>query len=245
MMNVLFSITFATLLTRSSLVHAQVTSAFDNENTGFSCMPLVAEGYLVDNLCWDMPNHIAIDGADLANDPAAHSHKCMLLPQCVASGYSIITPDPDTGVYQLWANLSAVNASAYNFVSNSNKTNNFLVTVSATVCMDNKQLTGGNLFTMSDEFQTVTATVGLSGGGTNEVLETPPAEVNPELVPEVAPVPPNATDTNATAPEETPEAAPEATPEAGSAPPPGSDGCRLAFSYVFALVSIAVSMVVM
>ena len=34
-------------------------------------------GFLVDLFCWDMPNHIAIDGANLATNPAAHSVHCL------------------------------------------------------------------------------------------------------------------------------------------------------------------------
>ena len=34
-------------------------------------------GYLIDLFCWDMTNHIAVDGANLATNPAAHSVDCM------------------------------------------------------------------------------------------------------------------------------------------------------------------------
>jgi len=48
-------------------------------------------GYIVDNFCWDQPNNIAVDGADLKNDPSAHTVDCMTkLANCRNSGFGLL-----------------------------------------------------------------------------------------------------------------------------------------------------------
>ena len=57
-------------------------------------------GYIVDKFCWDKPNHIAIDGSDLANDPKRHTLHCLWeVPQCRNSGYFLLELDSPTKKY--------------------------------------------------------------------------------------------------------------------------------------------------
>jgi uncharacterized protein YejL (UPF0352 family) len=51
------------------------------------------EGYLADVLC--ATRGTALDGADMARHPEKHSVACLKEPQCVASGYGILTKGND------------------------------------------------------------------------------------------------------------------------------------------------------
>lgn len=59
----------------------------------------VQTGYIVDNLCWGQTNHIAFDQANLETHPEKHSLACMLMDQCVESGYSMLQ-QVDSGKYE-------------------------------------------------------------------------------------------------------------------------------------------------
>jgi len=65
------------------------------------------EGYLADQQCWDLPNHIGYDGANLNTDPNAHTTACVLLTACIGSNLYILQNQGTTDspnwmpVYQL------------------------------------------------------------------------------------------------------------------------------------------------
>lgn len=49
--------------------------------------PRAATGFVIDFECWNKPNHIAIDGADLVTEPEKHTAHCLLLSVCKKSGF--------------------------------------------------------------------------------------------------------------------------------------------------------------
>ena len=49
--------------------------------------PITYTGYLVDNYCWDKPNHVGLDGKNLELSPEKHMLQCLLVPKCKSSGY--------------------------------------------------------------------------------------------------------------------------------------------------------------
>lgn len=54
---------------------------------------LVAEeftGYVVDNYCWDKPNHQGIDGALLGTAPETHVLHCLTWTPCIPGGYTML-----------------------------------------------------------------------------------------------------------------------------------------------------------
>lgn len=55
-------------------------------------------GYLVDNYCWDKPNHRGIDGAYLGTAPETHVLHCLLVSFCKASGFAFLEKQSD-GTY--------------------------------------------------------------------------------------------------------------------------------------------------
>ena len=64
-------------------------------------------GYLVDSYCWNLPNRIALDGADLRTNPGAHTAHCMFdIPECKNNGYIMVKIPPAESQYQLEYTLS-------------------------------------------------------------------------------------------------------------------------------------------
>ena len=48
-------------------------------------------GFVVDLFCWDMPGHVAIDGADLDTSPEDHTVHCMRdIQQCRDNGFAVL-----------------------------------------------------------------------------------------------------------------------------------------------------------
>merc|ERR1712113_533995 len=47
-------------------------------------------GYVVDNYCWNKPNHVGIDGANLEFSPANHWLHCLTLSFCIPDGYVLL-----------------------------------------------------------------------------------------------------------------------------------------------------------
>jgi hypothetical protein len=97
-------------------------------------------GYIVDKFCWDKPNHIAIDGSDLANDPKRHTLHCLWeVPQCRNSGYFLLELDSPTKKYvkkytlDAASNTKAVALLEAMFKRDTGSGNNVKVTVSGTV----------------------------------------------------------------------------------------------------------------
>ena len=54
-------------------------------------------GYLIDNLCWNRPGHVAIDGAQLETRPQDHYLHCLLLSICKSDGYALLEEYDDAG----------------------------------------------------------------------------------------------------------------------------------------------------
>jgi len=48
------------------------------------------EGYIVDNFCWDKPNHVAIDGSPLGTNPGQHILHCLFCCSCPDNGFVIL-----------------------------------------------------------------------------------------------------------------------------------------------------------
>jgi len=105
------------------------------------CVEQTWEGYLVDNFCWEMDNHIAIDGADLVNSPQDHSKECLLLPECVASGYFLLTKKEDGTydvTYDYYYNFTQEqNALALEYIQASTKENDYYVRATGKNCAAN------------------------------------------------------------------------------------------------------------
>lgn len=51
---------------------------------------LSVQGYIVDNYCWNKPNHIGIDSAPLGTSPGAHVLHCLTCCGCPNEGYVIL-----------------------------------------------------------------------------------------------------------------------------------------------------------
>eukprot|EP00633_Aureoumbra_lagunensis_P010439 CAMPEP_0197340220 /NCGR_PEP_ID=MMETSP0892-20130614/45519_1 /TAXON_ID=44058 ORGANISM="Aureoumbra lagunensis, Strain CCMP1510" /NCGR_SAMPLE_ID=MMETSP0892 /ASSEMBLY_ACC=CAM_ASM_000538 /LENGTH=854 /DNA_ID=CAMNT_0042844893 /DNA_START=154 /DNA_END=2714 /DNA_ORIENTATION=- len=59
-------------------------------------------GFLIDILCWERDDHVAIDGAILDTNPEEHSIKCMRdVPECRENGHGILKPVSDGCGYDL------------------------------------------------------------------------------------------------------------------------------------------------
>lgn len=65
-------------------------------------------GYLVDLYCWNLPNRLALDGADLKTNPGAHTAHCMFdIPECKNNGYIMVKIPQGQSQYQLEYALSS------------------------------------------------------------------------------------------------------------------------------------------
>merc|ERR1719229_1151073 len=123
---------------------------FATSSVAQNCEEVSVEGYLIDNFCWDMPDHIAIDGSDLANDPQSHTRHCLFdIPQCVENGYGIIAKQDD-GTYDYQHRFNEEdNAKIVEYLADSSKIDDFLVTVEGIYCAEEdnfklKTLSDGN-----------------------------------------------------------------------------------------------------
>mmetsp|Transcript_117655 Transcript_117655/g.186249 ORF Transcript_117655/g.186249 Transcript_117655/m.186249 type:complete len:216 (-) Transcript_117655:38-685(-) len=61
-------------------------------------------GYVVDNYCWDKPNHVGIDGSQLGTAPGTHILHCLWqVSACKNQGYVMLeqlsSPAPDGATY--------------------------------------------------------------------------------------------------------------------------------------------------
>ena len=71
------------------------TPSVDNSASSTHCYtaPTTAfayTGYLVDNYCWNMPNHIGLDATPLGTNPGGHILHCLFLPQCLPTGWALL-----------------------------------------------------------------------------------------------------------------------------------------------------------
>lgn len=87
-------------------------------------------GYLVDRFCWELPNHIALDGSDLLNKPQDHTWHCMSsIPACRENGY-LLMEKYTNGTFGIKYAFDAVgNSNVLEFLdSNSDLINDIVVT---------------------------------------------------------------------------------------------------------------------
>ena len=80
------------------------------------------KGYLVDMLC---TRERAKEGVKLGE---VHTKMCLQMPNCVASGYAVMTPD-----YQILKFDSKGNEKAKQLIDRTNQTSNFVVLVSGKI----------------------------------------------------------------------------------------------------------------
>mmetsp|Transcript_5548 Transcript_5548/g.11735 ORF Transcript_5548/g.11735 Transcript_5548/m.11735 type:complete len:400 (+) Transcript_5548:189-1388(+) len=97
---------------------------------------LTYTGYMIDNLCWDAPNHRSPDGSKMDVNPEDHTKKCLLMPPCIASGYSILEMLDDGTYAPKYVLDEASTAMAVEMVEASDKEDDFVVTVEGVDCGD-------------------------------------------------------------------------------------------------------------
>ncbi len=102
-----------------SLALVSLTSAQD---TPKATLKSPVKGYLVDMLC---TRERAKEGVKLGE---VHTKMCLQMPNCVASGYAVMTPD-----YQILRFDSRGNEKATQLIDHSNQTSNFVVLVSGKI----------------------------------------------------------------------------------------------------------------
>jgi len=92
-------------------------------------------GFLIDILCWERDDHVAIDGAILDTNPEEHSIKCMRdVPECRENGHGILKPVSDGCGYDLVYTFDeAGSALALEFIDSTEKENNIIVTVTGEI----------------------------------------------------------------------------------------------------------------
>ena len=91
-------------------------------------------GFLIDMACWDMPGHIAIDGAPLETEPEKHTVHCMRdIPVCRQNGFAVLKPSTTNSTYEIAYSFdSAGNERSLELVDTSKKVDNYTVTVCGT-----------------------------------------------------------------------------------------------------------------
>ncbi len=102
-----------------SLALVSLTSAQD---TPKATLKSPVKGYLVDMLC---TRERAKEGVKLGE---VHTKMCLQMPNCVASGYAVMTPD-----YQILRFDSRGNEKATQLIDHTNQTSNFVVLVSGKI----------------------------------------------------------------------------------------------------------------
>mmetsp|Transcript_23764 Transcript_23764/g.55337 ORF Transcript_23764/g.55337 Transcript_23764/m.55337 type:complete len:191 (-) Transcript_23764:60-632(-) len=102
-------------------------------------VPCTAESFdytgpLVDIYCWNLPDHIGIDGAKLDTAPQDHTVHCLRdIQQCIDSGYAILQKDVTTGKYSVKFRLDAAgNAKVAEIFKTTTSVKAFRVTASGT-----------------------------------------------------------------------------------------------------------------
>ena len=58
-------------------------------------------GYVVDNVCWDKPGHIGIDGTNLEKNPGQHILHCLYCCGCPKDGYAVLQKNSISGKYHI------------------------------------------------------------------------------------------------------------------------------------------------
>ena len=102
-------------------------------------------GYLVDLYCWDKPNHMAIDGANLGTEPEKHTVHCLRDVQaCIDGGYALLEKKAGSASYSLKYKLDATgNANIIlRLIKTTPSIANFQVTATGTASADGLTLNG-------------------------------------------------------------------------------------------------------
>ena len=99
-----------------------------------NCAQVTYSGYLIDRecirLCEGKTGACALDNTNVLTEPEKHSIHCLLLPVCIQSGYAVMEKDEQTELYSAKYILdSEGNANAEKAIRETNKGNDFLVTV--------------------------------------------------------------------------------------------------------------------
>ena len=127
---------------KKTLLAAAVSAAIQTIATGHECPDgtegefFTYTGYMVDNLCWDAPNHQSPDGSFMDVNPQDHTKMCLLMPPCIASGYSILEMQADGKYAPKYSLDEASTAKAVEMVEASDKEDDFMVTIEAFDCGD-------------------------------------------------------------------------------------------------------------
>ncbi len=97
-------VAFLKALTREDNVYVKITGTIDSwgaiaVRTISDALTQTVEGYLYDVLCLNSPSGIATDGTMVKTEAHKHSVKCLLLPQCVKSGFVLVKRSGANGTY--------------------------------------------------------------------------------------------------------------------------------------------------
>jgi hypothetical protein len=93
-------------------------------------------GVMVDNLC--ISKGKGIDGTDLSGDgaqPAKHSVRCLKMPPCTSSGFSIYV-EKSSGGFDIYKLDKMGNDLAAKLLKKTKKTDNYVVSVAGTLSGD-------------------------------------------------------------------------------------------------------------
>jgi hypothetical protein len=93
-------------------------------------------GVMVDNLC--ISKGKGFDGVDLSGDsaqPAKHSVKCLKMPPCTSSGFSIYV-EKSSGGFDIYKLDKKGNDLAAKLLKNTKKTDNYVVSVTGSLSGD-------------------------------------------------------------------------------------------------------------
>ena len=102
-------------------------------------------GYLIDLYCWNLPNHVALNGANLQFHPEQHTVKCLSMKVCKETGYAVLAPkgtDDYTVKYKFDENTN-YNVESY-LETKQEADTNIIITVIGNLG-DNQTLTNGKI----------------------------------------------------------------------------------------------------
>ena len=101
-------------------------------------------GFLIDLYCWDKPNHMAIDRANLGTEPEKHTVHCLRDVQvCIDGGYALLEKKAGATSYSLKYKLDATgNANILKLIKTTKSIANFQVTATGTASADGLTLNG-------------------------------------------------------------------------------------------------------
>ena len=94
---------------RPSTTRSRVLSRSDHHRVRAArhvYMGVCVQGYIVDNYCWNMPNHVGIDGTKLDTSPGSHYLHCLTCCGCPRDGYTVLARTA-AGLYERRYQLDA------------------------------------------------------------------------------------------------------------------------------------------